>query len=34
MKLRNAEALKVRCGAKHFEALNVDFAVVTKANEI
>lgn len=34
LKLRNAEALKVRCGAEHFKALNVDFKVVTAANEV
>lgn len=33
-KLRNAEADKIRCGRKHFEALNVDFDVVTKAGEV
>ncbi|MGV3773624.1 MAG: DEAD/DEAH box helicase family protein [Verrucomicrobiales bacterium] len=33
-KLRNTEAEKIRCGRKHFETLNVDFAVVTSANEI
>lgn len=33
-KLRNSEAEKVRCGRKHFEAINVDFQVVTSANEV
>jgi len=33
-KLRNIEAEKIRCGRKHFEALNVDFDVVTAANEV
>lgn len=35
-KLRNSEAEKIRCGRKHFEALqtNVSFDVVTSANEI
>lgn len=33
-KLRTEEADKVRCGEKHFEALNVDFKVVTNANEV
>ncbi len=33
-KLRNIEAEKIRCGRKHFESLNVDFAVVTSAKEI
>ncbi len=33
-KLRNIEAEKIRCGRKHFESLDVDFAVVTSANEI
>lgn len=33
-KLRNTEADKVRCGRKHFEALNVDFQVVVEAKEI
>lgn len=34
LKLRTAEADKVRCGLKHFEALGVPFAVVTSANEV
>jgi type III restriction enzyme len=33
-KLRNSEADKVRCGRKHFEALDVNFNVVVKADEI
>ena len=33
-KLRNSEAEKIRCGRKHFEALNVDFDVVTSAGEV
>lgn len=33
-KLRSSEADKVRCGRRHFEALGVPFAVVTKADEI
>jgi type III restriction enzyme len=33
-KLRNSEADKVRCGRKHFEALNVDFQVVVESKEI
>ncbi len=34
MHLRNSEADKVRCGKKHFEALDVSYAVVTDAKEI
>jgi type III restriction enzyme len=34
LKLRTSEADKVRCGEKHFEALNVPFAVVVKADEV
>ncbi len=34
MKLRHAEALKVRCGARHFAAIGVPFAVVTQASEV
>jgi type III restriction enzyme len=34
LKLRTAEADKVRCGQKHFEALGVPFAVVVKAEEV
>lgn len=33
-KLRNSESDKVRCGRKHFEALDVDFDVVTTSAEI
>jgi type III restriction enzyme len=33
-KLRSAEAEKIRCGRKHFNALGVDFDVVTSAAEI
>lgn len=33
-KLRNSEADKIRCGRRHFEALAVDFNVVTSASEI
>lgn len=33
-KLRNIEAEKIRCGRKHFESLDVDFAVVTSASEV
>ncbi|MCH7783385.1 hypothetical protein IID62_10010 [candidate division KSB1 bacterium] len=32
--LRNTEAYKIRCGRKHFEELDVDFQVVTKASEV
>lgn len=34
LKLRTSEADKVRCGQKHFEALNVPFAVAVTANEV
>jgi len=34
LKLRNTEADKVRCGKAHFEALEMDFAVVTSAQEV
>jgi len=34
MKLRTAEADKVRCGQRHFEALGVSFKVATRADEI
>ena len=34
LKLRTTEADKVRCGQKHFEALNVPFQVVVAANEV
>jgi type III restriction enzyme len=33
-KLRNSEAEKIRCGRRHFEALEVDFDVVTSAKEV
>ena len=33
-KLRNSEAHKVRCGRRHFEALNIPFAVVVEAAEV
>lgn len=33
-KLRNAEAEKIRCGRRHFEALGADFDVVTSALEL
>jgi len=33
-KLRNSEADNIRCGRRHFEALAVDFEVVTGASEI
>jgi type III restriction enzyme len=34
MKLRTAEADKVRCGMKHFETLGVPFAVAVTADEV
>jgi type III restriction enzyme len=34
LQLRSSEADKVRCGKKHFEALDVLFAVVVSAGEI
>ena len=34
LKLRTTEADKVRCGAKHFEALGVPFAVAVTADEV
>ena len=34
LKLRSSEADKVRCGARHFEALGVPFEVVTTASEV
>ncbi|MFQ5691094.1 MAG: hypothetical protein ACE5HQ_12585 [Gemmatimonadota bacterium] len=34
LKLRTAEADKVRCGAKHFETLGVPFAVAVTADEV
>lgn len=34
LKLRNSEVDKLRCGARHFEALGVPFAVVMTADEV
>lgn len=34
LKLRTSEADKVRCGARHFEALGVPFAVVVSADQV
>jgi len=34
LKLRSSEADKVKCGARHFESLGVDFAVVTSADDV
>lgn len=34
LKLRTSEADKVRCGQRHFEAIGVDFEVVTTAEEV
>ncbi len=34
LKLRTAEADKVRCGQRHFEAIGVDFRVVVTADEV
>jgi type III restriction enzyme len=34
LKLRTSETDKVRCGKRHFEALDVDFAVVVNASEV
>lgn len=34
LKLRTAEADKVRCGQKHFEAIDLPFAVVVTADEV
>lgn len=34
LKLRSAEVDKVRCGERHFEALGVPFAVVTRADQV
>ena len=34
LKLRNAEADKVNCGKRHFEALGVPFDVVVSADEV
>ncbi|MEQ1653132.1 MAG: DEAD/DEAH box helicase family protein [Hyphomicrobium sp.] len=33
-KLRTMEADKIKCGRRHFEALDVPFSVVTKASEV
>lgn len=33
-KLRNSEADRIRCGRKHFDALNVDFDVVISSGEV
>ncbi|MEI6071862.1 MAG: DEAD/DEAH box helicase family protein [Verrucomicrobiae bacterium] len=33
-KLRKTEADKIRCGRRHFQALDVDFHVVTNASEV
>jgi len=33
-KLRNSEADKIKCGRKHFNALDINFEVVTNASEI
>lgn len=33
-KMRKTEAEKIRCGRRHFEALNVDFKVATDAGEV
>jgi type III restriction enzyme len=34
LKLRTTESDKVRCGQRHFEVLNVPFAVVTTADDV
>ncbi|ADJ26888.1 Type III site-specific deoxyribonuclease [Dehalogenimonas lykanthroporepellens BL-DC-9] len=34
LKLRNSEADKVRCGAKHFESIGIPFSVVISAKEV
>ena len=34
LKLRTAEADKVRCGKRHFDVLGVPFAVVTNADQV
>jgi type III restriction enzyme len=34
LSLRTSEADKVRCGKKHFDALDVPFAVVVSADEV
>lgn len=33
-KLRNAEADRIRCGRKHFDALKIDFDVVVSSGEV
>jgi type III restriction enzyme len=33
-KLRSSEADKIKCGRKHFDALKINFEVVTNASEI
>lgn len=33
-KLRNSEAEKIKCGRRHFEALNVNFDVITNTGEL
>lgn len=34
LKLRNAEAAKVRCGRRHFDAIGLPLEVVVTANEV
>jgi type III restriction enzyme len=34
LQLRTSEADKIRCGQKHFEALDVPFDVVVTAGEV
>jgi type III restriction enzyme len=34
LQLRTSEADKVRCGQRHFEALDVPFAVAVSADEV
>lgn len=34
LQLRNSEADKIRCGKKHFDALNIPFAVVVSGDEV
>lgn len=34
LKLRTAKADKVRCGQKHFEAIDVPFAVIVNAEDV
>ena len=34
LKLRTIEADKVRCGAKHFETLGVDFKIAVTADKV